>query len=351
MNIKMVAKQARVSTATVSRTMNGSARVNADTADRVHRAIKDLNFYPNTNARSLGSGRSGLFGLIISDITNPFFPGLVKAFEDFALESGQEVLIANTNYDLKRMNDCVTRFLQRKVEGVAIMTSEMDEQALAGFSRRSIPLVFLDSQRMGSHIRCVQVDYAAGMEMAFDHLIALGHRKIGFLTGPLALKSASVRYAAFLEIRERRKLVMRPGLIQEANHHVDGGHAAMRRLLDQGERPTAMIASNDLTAIGAISAINHFGLRVPQDISIVGFDDISFSAFTSPPLTTISLPGTEIARAAFRALLASKDSSGRKRDALVNPQIITPSLVVRSSTTYLKKPVGGKKPRTTFASG
>ena len=342
MNIKMVAKQAQVSTATVSRTMNGSARVSPETAERVRQAIKALNFYPNTNARSLGSGKSGLFGLIISDITNPFFPSLVKAFEDFALEKGQEVLVANTDYDPKRMNDCITRFLQRKVEGVAIMTSEMDEQALAGFSRRSIPLVFLDSEHKGSHVRCVKLDYAAGMEMAFEHLVSLGHRQIGFLAGPLTLKSAALRYSAFLQISERYKLVTRPALIQMANHRVDGGHAAMMRLLATGERPTAMLTSNDLTAIGAISAIRESGLRVPEDISIVGFDDIPFSASTSPPLTTIALPMIEIARAAFNALLESKDPSGSKR-ARVSPQVITPSIVVRSSTALPKKSAAATK--------
>lgn len=333
MNIKMVAKQAQVSTATVSRTMNGSARVNPETAERVRLAIEALNFYPNTNARSLGSGRSGLFGLIISDITNPFFPGLVKAFEDFALENGQEVLVANTDYDPKRMNDCVTRFLQRKVEGVAIMTSEMDDRSLASFSRRSIPLVFLDSEHKGSHIRSVKLDYAAGMEMAFDHLLALGHTGIGFLAGPLGLKSAALRYAAFLQISERRKLILRPSLIQEANHRVDGGHDAMMRLLATGERPTAILTSNDLTAIGAMSAITRSGLRVPEDISVVGFDDIPFSAYSSPPLTTVALPHVEIARAAFQALLHSKErAAGLTTRRAPKAQIITPSMVIRCST-------------------
>ena len=332
MNIKMVAKQAQVSTATVSRTMNGSARVNPETAERVRRAIREMNFYPNTNARSLGSGKSGLFGLIISDITNPFFPGLVKAFEDFALDNGQEILVANTNYDLRRMNDCITRFLQRKVEGVAIMTSEMDEQALAGFSRRSIPLVFLDNEHKGAHVRCVKLDYAAGMELAFDHLIGLGHRQTGFLAGPQSFKSAAMRYAAFLQISERCNLTTRPALIQETNHRVEGGHDAMMRLLTGGDRPTAMIASNDLTAIGAISAINEYGLRVPEDISVVGFDDIPFSAYTSPPLTTIALPRMEIARAAFEALLESKNADPSKRGGGAKPQMIEPFLVVRKST-------------------
>src|ERR1700679_614100 len=144
MNIKAVAELAKVSTATVSRTMNGSAKVSPDTAERVRQAIEALNFYPDTNARALGSGRSSLYGLIISDITNPFFPELVKRFEDIAVQHGQEVLVANTNYDPARMEVCVSRMLQRKVDGVAIMTSEMEERLITEFESREIPLVFLD---------------------------------------------------------------------------------------------------------------------------------------------------------------------------------------------------------------
>src|ERR1700691_4845526 len=144
MNIREVARLAKVSTATVSRTINGSDKVTPKTKERVQRAIEELKFYPNTWARALGSGRSSLYGLIISDITNPFFPELVKAFEDIAVAHGQEVLIANTNYDPERTRICVTRMLQRKVDGVAIMTSEMDEDFVKEFSKRRIPLVFLD---------------------------------------------------------------------------------------------------------------------------------------------------------------------------------------------------------------
>src|ERR1700733_5738933 len=145
MNIREVARLAKVSTATVSRTINGSDKVTPETKERVQRAIEELGFYPNTWARALGSGRSNLYGLIISDITNPFFPELVKSFEDIAVQNGQEVLVANTNYDASRMELCVSRMLQRKGDGVAIMTSEMEERLITEFESREIPLVFLDT--------------------------------------------------------------------------------------------------------------------------------------------------------------------------------------------------------------
>ena len=331
MNIKAVAKRAKVSTATVSRTMNGSAKVSPRTAERVRQAIEALNFYPDTNARALGSGRSSLYGLIISDITNPFFPELVKSFEDIAVVHGQEVLIANTNYDPERMKICVTRMLQRKVDGVAIMTSEMDDRLVETFSQRKIPLVFLDTGTPGPGVSCVRIDYSSGINAAMTHLIGLGHRRIAFISGPLQLASARMRYKAFMQSSERDHLDSNPALIQEGNHRVDGGHDAMVRILASGARPTAVMASNDMTAIGAMGAIAEAGLRVPDDISVIGFDDIQLSAFTMPPLTTVSLPRAEIANAAFRALLNAQQSDEPK-PVQGEEHMVLPTFVLRKST-------------------
>src|SRR5271170_8061779 len=283
MNIKAVAKRANVSTATVSRTINGSAKVSPRTAERVRLAVEALNFYPNANARALGSGRSSLY-----------------------------VLIANTNYDAERMKLCVTRMLERKVDGVAIMTSEMDDSLIEAFGRRNIPLVFLDTGTPAPGVSCVQIDYQSGVDDAMEHLTSLGHRSIAFISGPLSLASARTRFQAFQKSSAQQHLTKSPALIQEGNHRVDGGHAAMQRILESGARPTAVFASNDLTAIGAMGAINEFGLRVPRDISVIGFDDIQLSAYTMPPLTTVSLPRAAIANAAFRALLNAQIPGGKK---------------------------------------
>jgi DNA-binding LacI/PurR family transcriptional regulator len=330
MNIKAVAKRANVSTATVSRTINGSAKVSPETAERVRLAIEALSFYPNTNARALGSGRSSLYGLIISDITNPFFPELVKSFDDIAIKHGQEVLIANTNYDPERMKICVTRMLQRKVDGVAIMTSEMDDRLVEVFSRRHIPLVFLDTGLPAPGVSCVRIDYSAGIDAAVHHLIELGHKRIAFISGPMRLASARMRYKAFMESAARDRLDANPKLIQEGNHRVDGGHDAMRRILASKARPTAVMASNDLTAIGAMGAIAEAGLRVPEDISVVGYDDIQLSAFTMPPLTTVSLPRAEIANAAFRALLNAQKADAKTVQG--EEHMVRPTFVHRKST-------------------
>ncbi|HEY1807998.1 MAG TPA: LacI family DNA-binding transcriptional regulator [Acidobacteriaceae bacterium] len=325
MNIREVARLAKVSTATVSRTINGSDKVTPETKARVQRAIDQLKFYPNTWARALGSGRSNLYGLIISDITNPFFPELVKSFEDMAVQFGQEVLVANTNYDPARIEVCVSRMLQRKVDGVAVMTSEMDERFTVEFQSRDIPLVFLDTGTAHGLTSNILVDYAAGVDAAVEHILALGHREIAFIAGPGLLRSARLRRQEFIDCLNRNGLGA--SLIEEGNHRVDGGHDAMDRLLRGKVRPTAVLASNDMTAIGALGAIHESGLRVPDDISIVGFDDIQISAFTMPALTTVRLSRDEIARVAFRALYSVRQDGSKGAEYTVKP-----SLVVRQST-------------------
>jgi DNA-binding LacI/PurR family transcriptional regulator len=280
MNIREVARVARVSTATVSRTINGSDKVAPETAERVRTAIRKLKFYPNNNARALGSGRSSLYGLIISDITNPFFPELVRSFEEIAVQYGQEVLVANTNYDPNRMETCVRRMLQRKVDGVAILTSEMEAHLIDEFSSRSIPMVFLDMGVPSEGISNIVLDYAAGVDAAVQHLSDLGHSDIGFISGPMTLTSARIRREAFIASLKRKRIRLNPAFIEAGDHRMGGGHDAMARLLSRPSRPTAILASNDMTAIGAMGAIFEQGLSVPEDLSVIGFDDIDLSAYT-----------------------------------------------------------------------
>ena len=328
MNIKEVAKRARLSTATVSRTINGSEKVSPETKRRVQRAIDALGYYPNTNARALGSGRSRLYGLIISDITNPFFPELVKGFDDVAIQHGQEVIIANTDYDAKRTELSVLRMLGRKVDGVAIMTSEMDAHLIHRLKAKGIPMVFLDTGTPGPGISNISIDYGAGVDQAVRHLVSLGHKNIAFISGPMHLGSAQARYNAFYESLKRHSIKPNAKLIEQGNHHIDGGGMAMERLLQQPVRPTAVIASNDLTAIGAIGALHEHKIRVPAEISVIGFDDIEMSAFTHPPLTTVRLSRTEIATRAFHALFSTLQNTS----AIGAQYTLHPELIMRKST-------------------
>ena len=329
-----VAKRARVSTSTVSRTINSPSLVDAETAQRVRKAIDELKYYPNTQARSLVSGRSRIVGMIVSDITNPFFPELVKSFEDVALRHGYDILVSSTNYDSARMAVCVRRMLERKVDGVAIMTSEMDDHLIEQLAHGKVPMVFLDTGPRGEHIGNIVVNYTMGVNEAVEHLVALGHRRIGFVSGPSRLKSAQLRRSAFLQALDRYGIREDGALVQEGNHKVDGGLEAMTRMLEQTTVPTAALASNDLTAIGMLCALRRAGLVVPRDVSVVGFDDIWLAQYTEPPLTTVRLSQSELAQRAFEALLADV---GDAADRAAKPDYaIETHLVVRQTTCQAK---------------
>lgn len=302
MNIKEVAKRARVSTATVSRTINNPAKVRPHTAERVRKAIADLKFYPNTHARTLVSGRSRMVGLIVSDITNPFFPELVKSFENHAVQNGLEVILGNTDYNPERMAGCVRRMVERKVDGVAIMTSEADPDLLIELNRKNIPTVLLDTGKPGPLTANVSINYAHGIHQALQHLLELNHRHIAFIAGPPQLGSARTRESAFLEGLTKAGIQVQREMIMHGDHKIEGGTRAMKSLLKLPVRPTAVIASNDLMAIGALSAIHDAGLKVPSDISLVGFDDISFARLTQPPLTTVALSREQLAIMALGAI-------------------------------------------------
>jgi DNA-binding LacI/PurR family transcriptional regulator len=330
MKIQEVARRAKVSTATVSRTINNPSVVDPKTAKRVWKAIEDLRYYPNSQARSLVSGRSRILGLIVSDITNPFFPELIKGFEDVAIQNGYEILVSSTNYDSARMAVCVRRMLERKVEGVAIMTSEMDKDLIDQLAHRNVPMVFLDVGTPGEGISNVRVDYTMGLNEAMEHLLSLGHRRIGFISGPLTLKSARIRRSAFLRSLRRHGIDQDKRLVEDGDHTVEGGLAAMTRMLESKIAPTALLASNDLTAIGVMRAVRRAGLSVPRDLSIVGFDDIRLAEFTEPPLTTVRISREELAQAALEALLPSGNGRGDAQPK--GEYVVETHLIVRETT-------------------
>jgi DNA-binding LacI/PurR family transcriptional regulator len=340
MNIKEVARRARVSTATVSRTINQIGNVKARTAERVWKVIEELEYYPNIHARTLVSGKSHMLGLVISDISNPFFPELVKSFEDMALQHNFEVIITNTNYQPARMVACIRRMLERKVDGVAVMTSEMDRDVIIDeFARRHIPIVFLDVGKVKDRISNIQVDYGRGIREAVRHLVDLRHVRIAFISGPMALRSARTRRDAFLKCLKEYGLAKDPHLVEDGNHKIDGGESAMRKLLALAQPPTAVLTSNDLTAMGALRAIHMAGLHVPSDISVIGFDDIDFSQSTQPSLTTVRLSRADLGRTAFEALhhtISGKGVRGKK-------YLLETRLVIRDSTGTVKaRPLGEK---------
>jgi DNA-binding LacI/PurR family transcriptional regulator len=333
LNIGEIARRANVSTATVSRTLNQSGAVKPETARKVWRAAAALNYYPNSHARALVSGRSRLLGLIVSDITNPFFPELVHSFEDLATKHAYDLILTSTGYQTARMIGCVRRMLERKVDGVAIMTSEMDLGLIKELARRGVPLVFMDVGRVGPRMSHVLVDYAHGVRQAVDHVAHLGHKRIAFITGPLDLHSARTRRQAFLDGLRAHGIKADPKLIREGTHTAEGGQQAMEALVRAAKPPTAVVCSNDWTAIGALHAIDAAGLRVPADISVVGFDDIPLASYTSPPLTSVRMSAGDVGATAFEALFRLIGGDRLEGDVYQVPT----KLVVRASTAKPKR--------------
>jgi DNA-binding LacI/PurR family transcriptional regulator len=213
------------------------------------------------------------------------------------------------------------------------MTSEMDPELIQMLSRRGIPIVFLDTGLVGRRVSNICIDYRGGIDLAIDHLTSLHHRRIAFVSGPVNLASARIRRDAFLTALRRKKLKSSSDLIREGNHRFDGGQAAMIEMLKLRVLPTAVLASNDLTAIGIMGAIQAAGLRVPEDISVVGFDDIALSSFMQPPLTTIRLPRAEIAEWAFTSLYAASHR-GEKQGIT---HMVSTELVIRQSTAPVRR--------------
>jgi len=330
MDIREIARRAKVSTATVSRTINRIPTVDPQLAKRVWKIVEELGYYPNTQARALVSGRTRIFGLIVSEITNPFFPEIVQSFEDIAVQHNYEILLTSTIHDPKRMEASVRRMIERRVEGVAILTFGMEESLLEGLKFRKVPLVFVDVGPSLPRISNIKINYRRGIRQAVQHLAALRHERIAFITGPLNLKSAQARRSAFEDSLQEIGMTVDPQLVVEGNHTMEEGIKALAYLAGLKRRPTAIMCSNDMTAIGVMREAYERGISIPQDLSVIGFDDIRLAQFIIPPLTTIQMSQTELARMAFKALLAEVEVETQAETG--SEYVLETDLVLRKST-------------------
>src|SRR3974390_568613 len=226
MDFREIAKRAKVSTATVSRTINRVPTVDPRLAKRIWKIVSKTGYFPNTQARALVSGRSRIFGLIVSDITNPFFPEIVQSFEDIAVQHRYEIMLTSTGNDPKHMEHAVRRMIERRVEGVAIMTFGMEEMLLEDLRLRKVPMVFVDVGPARARVSNIRIDYLHGIRQAVQHLAALRHQRIAFISGPLHLKSAAARRQAFLQSMQEIGLEPEMDMIIEGNHTMEGGMQA-----------------------------------------------------------------------------------------------------------------------------
>ncbi len=324
--MKDVAARAGVSITTVSHVLNKTRAAAPETRARILQAVRELNYHKNVSACLLKRGQSDCCGLIISDIENPFFPELVKGFEMASLAHGFDVLVCATNYDRGLAKKAVGRMIENTVRGVAVMTSQLESRLVEELCQSEVPVVLLDSGSPRRGRSGIRVDYSHGAREAVKHLCHLGHRTAAVLAGPGDRRSAVAYKRTVLGILSQFGL--NAALVRECEFSVAGGLDGALWLLQQSSFPTAIITGNDLTAIGVMQGLADAGIRIPEDVSIVGVDDIAFAQYTHPSLTTVRVPRGRLGELAFEAIekiLRSKRRLGKR-------YVLRSELIVRRST-------------------
>jgi DNA-binding LacI/PurR family transcriptional regulator len=322
-----VARVAGVSTASVSRALNGTGQLSATTRAAIEAAVEQLGYRPNTIARSLVTKSTQTIAFLLPDITNPFYAALVSGIQAYALAHDHTMLLCTTEGDAEREEQYLELLRAKQVDGALVDGLVLPPSRIARFVEDGFPIVCLDRDIAARSIPLVQVDNRLGGRIATEHLLELGHHTIAHVTGARSLRISEDRLAGFRDAYAA--IGMKPlELVADGRFTEEGGYEATKTLLDKGIDFTAVFAANDLSAVGVLHALAEAGRRVPDDVSVVGFDDLRLSAYTAPPLTTVHQPAAEIAQRATEMLIAlTKGQRVRKLRHLLPPE-----LVVRGST-------------------
>ncbi len=326
--IREVAEKAGVSFTTVSHVINHTRFVSEETRQRVLDAMKQLNYRPNALARSLRRGQTHTLGLILPDSSNPFFAEIAHNVESAAFKLGYSVILCNTERDPQREQLYVEVLSEKQVDGVMFIAAADQIASLQLLISLDLPVVVVDRQLPDLELDSVLTDNRQGGRLATQHLIELGHRRIACISGPSNLTPSGERLTGFREAMAEAGLEVDEALILRGDYHPESGRLCTSQLLRSPEPPTAIFACNDLMAYGALRAVAEAGCQAPRDVSIVGFDNIELSGYTSPPLTTIAQPKEEIGRLAT-LLLAERMAN----KALAPRKILLPTeIMIRGSS-------------------
>jgi LacI family transcriptional regulator len=303
--IKDISREAGVSTASVSKVLNGDYKnVSEDTKNKILRISKELKYRPNRLARGLVNNRTNIIGLIVSDITNPYFAELAKGIENRADASGYKLILCNTDEDEEKELSYINVILEYNVDGVIITGSEKStsSSSIEELQNYNIPYVSIDREQGDDDYR-VYVGNLEGSYIATEHIINNGHTKIAFIGGKGMHGSRNLRLEGYLNALTEYGIEPDSSLIQIGNYHMDTGYQYTKLLIENGSEFSAVVCGNDLISFGALNAIKESGLRCPEDISIIGYDDIYLTEMTDPKLTTIKQPSEEIGNYAMEVLL------------------------------------------------
>ncbi|OGB29380.1 MAG: LacI family transcriptional regulator [Burkholderiales bacterium RIFCSPLOWO2_12_FULL_61_40] len=328
-SIKDVARRANVSISTVSHVVNATRFVSESSRKQVETAIRELGYVPSAVARSLKSNSTKTLGMLIPNCTNPYFAEIVRSVEDHCFGAGYTLILCNTDDEPRRQSVYLQVLSEKRIDGLIIISTGNDSELLALVEGLTIPTVLLD--RAINHVQCdlVETAHVQGAMMATEHLIALGHKRIACIGGPADLNSSIQRIQGWRNALSKADLSHEAAqLVWHSDFTSQGGFDAMKRVMQSPVKPTAVFVCNDLMGIGALSAAHEAGIRVPQEMSLVGFDDIELAHFTSPPLTTIVQPKQRMGVLAVDMLLERIQSKRQQAKQV----LLQPTLVVRASS-------------------
>jgi len=324
--IRDVARAAGVSPQTVSRAINNKGEISPDTRTRILQLIDELGYHPNYIARSLTTHRTATLGLVVPDIANPFFPEIARGVEDLACTHDYQVFLCNTDENPARERAMLNSLAAKQVDGIILCSSRLNEAELSAIAAKMPPMVLVNRTLKTARVGTVMIDDVRGARQAMAHLLAGGHRSIALLSGPTTSYSGQQRLQGYQEALSAAGLPFDPDLVIATAPRVEGGYEAATRLLAHHPGVTAIFAYNDLVAIGALQACAAAGRRVPEDIVVVGYDDIPLASLVMPALTTVHVPKYRLGQLVSEmllALLADKTEPGVVK--------VAPELVVRAS--------------------
>ena len=331
--MRQIAQRAKVSIGTVSHVINDTATVREKLRARVLEAIRSLGYQPSQLARGLRRNQTNMLVMIIPDVTNPFFPAVIRGVEDVAYKSSLRLVLCNTDNDPRKEISYLNEMRAYRPAGWLVIPSVDSDIATHFHADAGPPVVCLDRQPRGWRGDVALVANEEGAYKATCHLLRMGHRQLAVITGPLHLENAVERLEGFKRALAEAKVHLEPDYIQEARFERNSGYQAAIRLLRMLPRPTGIFACNDLMALGVFLAARELGLRCPEDVSIVGFDNLDFAEFTAPALTTVHQPGYQLGTAAARLLLERMNGSTQAAKKIVLPS----ELKIRNSVATISE--------------
>jgi len=333
--IKDIARMARVSPTAVSMALNDRPRIGSETRKRILRIAKKLHYQPNFVARSLVMKRSHTLGVIITTIMNPFYPELAKGIEDRALESGYNIILCSTNYDLRLEKHYIDMLRSKGVDGIVFSSVEVDDPNIKPLIEDRFPFVLVNrrihNRFLERKVDQIVLDNVSGGYMAMEHLYKLGHRRIGIIAGGLNTSTAVERTEGAKKLVKDYGLTFDSNLMMECRFSKDSAYESMKKFLSMKNPPTAVFAENDYMALGSREAVLEAGLKIPEDMALVGFDDIVAGALKGVEITTVSQKKYEMGSLAVKILI---DKIRDGTPSMVHQTILEPELIIRNSCGY-----------------